>query len=48
VATDADRIPDQPTILLGKVNDNPAMLLLYARYFTPADGQLKCISTTRD
>jgi len=37
VGTDADRISDQPTILLGNVNTNPAMLLLYARYFTPAD-----------
>ena len=37
VATDADRIPDQPTIVLGNVNNNPALLLLYARYFTPAD-----------
>ena len=35
--TKADRIPEQATILLGNVNDNPAMLLLYARYFTPAD-----------
>ena len=23
--------------MLGNVNNNPAMLLLYARYFTPAD-----------
>ena len=37
VGTEADRIPDQPTIVLGNVNNNPAMLLLYARYFTPAD-----------
>ena len=37
VATEADRIPDQPTIVLGNVDNNPALLLLYARYFTPAD-----------
>ena len=37
VGTQADRIPDEPTIVLGNVNNNPAMLLLYARYFTPAD-----------
>jgi len=37
VGAEADRIPGQPTILLGNVNTNPAMLLLYARYFTPAD-----------
>ena len=33
----ADRIPDQPAIILGNVDNNPAMLLLYARYLTPAD-----------
>jgi len=37
VGTKADRIPEGPTIVLGNVNSNPAMLLLYARYFTPAD-----------
>ena len=37
VGTEADRIPDRPTILLGNVDNNPAMLLLYARYMTPAD-----------
>ena len=37
VGTQADRIPDEPTIVLGNVNNNPAILLLYARYFTPAD-----------
>ena len=35
--TKADRIPDGPTILLGNVDNNPAMLLLYARHMTPAD-----------
>ena len=35
--TEDDRIPDGPTILLGNVDNNPAMLLLYARYMTPAD-----------
>ena len=35
--TENDRIPDGPTILLGNVDNNPALLLLYARYMTPAD-----------
>lgn len=37
VGTAADRIPGQPAIVLANVDNNPAMLLLYARYFTPAD-----------
>ena len=37
VGTDADRTPEGPTIFLGNVDNNPAMLLLYARYMTPAD-----------
>ncbi len=37
VGTEADRIPEGPTILLGNVDNNPAMLLLYARHMTPAD-----------
>lgn len=37
VGTAADCIPDQPTILLGNVDTNPALTLLYARYATPAD-----------
>ncbi len=37
VGTEADRIPDGATILIGNVDTNPAMLLLYARYMTPAD-----------
>ncbi len=36
--TAADRMPDQPAIMLGNADNNLAMLLLYARYFTPADG----------
>ena len=35
--TEADRLPRLSTIMLGNINNNPAMLLLYARYFTPAD-----------
>lgn len=35
--TAADRQPKQNSILLGNVVSNPAMLLLYARYMTPAD-----------
>lgn len=35
--TAADRIPDQPAIMLGNIDNNPALLLLYARYYTPAD-----------
>ena len=37
IGTDADRIPDRATIMLGNVDNNPALLLLYARYLTPAD-----------
>lgn len=37
VGTEDDRIPNGPTILLGNVDNNPALLLLYARYMTPAD-----------
>jgi hypothetical protein len=37
VGTQADRIPDGPAILLGNVDNNPAMLLVYARFMTPAD-----------
>lgn len=33
----ADREPAQTVILLGNVDTNPAMLLLYSRYLTPAD-----------
>ncbi|NLS90745.1 MAG: PQQ-binding-like beta-propeller repeat protein [Planctomycetaceae bacterium] len=36
-AAEADRMPGGPAILLGNVDNNPAMLLLYARYMTPAD-----------
>ena len=36
-ATKADREPAQTTILLGNVDSNPAMLLLYARFLTPVD-----------
>lgn len=35
--TPADRILDQNAILLGNVDTNPALLLHYARYMTPAD-----------
>ena len=35
--TSADRQPSQTAILLGNVDTNPAMLLFYARYLTPAD-----------
>ena len=35
--TEDDRIPDSPTIMLGNVDSNPAILLLYARFMTPAD-----------
>ena len=35
--TKADSTLKRATILLGNVNNNPAMSLLYARYFTPAD-----------
>ena len=35
--TPQDRQPDTNAIVLGNVNNNPAMLLLYARYFTPVD-----------
>lgn len=35
--TKEDRIPEGAAILLGNIDNNPAMLLLYARYMTPAD-----------
>ncbi len=35
--TAADREPDQTAVVLGCVNTNPALLLLYARYLTPVD-----------
>ncbi len=35
--SEADRVLDRATILVGNINNNPAMSLLYARYFTPAD-----------
>ncbi len=37
VGTEADRTADRPAILLGNVDNNRAMLLLYARFMTPAD-----------
>jgi hypothetical protein len=37
IGTESDQIPGGATILLGNVDNNPAMLLLYARYMTPAD-----------
>jgi putative pyrroloquinoline-quinone binding quinoprotein len=37
IGTECDQIPDGATILLGNVDNNRAMLLLYARYMTPAD-----------
>ncbi len=37
VATEQDRQPSQTALLIGNVNTNPAMLLLYARYMTPVD-----------
>jgi len=36
-ATPADVRPDGTAILVGNVNTNPAMALLYARFFTPVD-----------
>ena len=36
-AVSTDREPDQTAILLGNVENNPAMLLLYARRLTPVD-----------
>ncbi|MDP8228038.1 MAG: hypothetical protein P9M15_01135, partial [Candidatus Electryoneaceae bacterium] len=36
-ATEADRAVDETAILLGNLNTNPAMLLLYGRRLTPAD-----------
>ncbi len=35
--TEADREPAQTAILLGNLDTNPALLLLYARYLTPVD-----------
>ena len=35
--TPADVQPDRTAILIGNVNTNPAMTLLYARFFTPVD-----------
>ncbi|MHB8900126.1 MAG: FG-GAP-like repeat-containing protein [Thermoguttaceae bacterium] len=37
IGTAADRIPDGAAIVLGNVDTNPALLLLYARQMTPAD-----------
>ena len=37
VGTPDDRQPAQTAILLGSVDSNPALLLLYARYLTPVD-----------
>ena len=35
--TPADREPSQTVILVGNLDTNPAMLLLYSRYLTPVD-----------
>jgi hypothetical protein len=35
--TPADARPDRTAILIGNVNSNPALTLLYARFFTPVD-----------
>ena len=32
-----DRRPEQTTVLIGDIDTNPALLLLYARYLTPVD-----------
>ncbi|MBN1346346.1 MAG: VCBS repeat-containing protein [Phycisphaerae bacterium] len=37
VGTERDRQPETTAILVGNVETNPAMLLLYARYMTPVD-----------
>lgn len=37
VGTAADREPSTPAILLGSIESNPALLVLYARYLTPVD-----------
>jgi hypothetical protein len=36
--TAADAVPEQTVILIGNVNTNPALTLLYSRFFTPVDG----------
>ncbi|MCK5803356.1 MAG: hypothetical protein KAI66_11010, partial [Lentisphaeria bacterium] len=36
-ATESDRVFDETAILLGNLNTNPAMLLLYGRRLTPVD-----------
>ena len=35
--TAADAAPDRTAILIGNVNTNPALTLLYSRFFTPVD-----------
>ena len=35
--TAADAAPDRTVILIGNVNTNPALTLLYSRFFTPVD-----------